>query len=108
MLRSTGRSRCVMNRSSHLIDSPSADVAAGYLELAMVGLSRMFDPNSAGFPQTARLAAPPASNFTAEQPELVFEGHSVRDTAIAALGISQLQMPDQRTVLTGLEAADLV
>jgi hypothetical protein len=97
-----------MDRSSHLIDSPSANVSDGYLELAMVGLSRMFDPNSAGFPQTARLTSPPVTNFAVELPELVFDGHSVRDTAIAALGIAQLEMSDQRTVLTGLEAADLV
>ena len=91
-----------MDGPSHLIDRPSAAVAQGYLHLAQVGLRRMYDANSAGFPQTARL------NSVTEPPDLRSEGHSVRYTAIAALGIGRLSSSDQQTVLTGSEAADLV
>jgi hypothetical protein len=91
-----------MDGPSHLIDKPSAEVADGYLKLAQTGLRRMYDVNSAGFPQTARL------NSVTEPPGLRSEGHSIRYTAIAALGIARLPIQNQQTVLGGAEAADLV
>src|SRR4051794_26385853 len=114
-----------MDGTSHLIDRPAADVVQEYLKLAQDGLERMYDANSAGFPETARLVSPsfPANSgdsvhripkpagpqaISNREPQLALEGHSVRDTAIAALGIARLPMWDQQTVLLGAEAADLV
>jgi len=75
------------------------DTADAYSAIAQRGLTRMYDPRLQEFPQTARGVAGSG---------LAMEGSSVRYTAIAALGIARLEDAQQREILAGATASDLV
>ncbi len=75
------------------------DAADGYVRVATRGLRAMYDRTSRTFPYTARLAEPG---------RLAAESASVRYTAIAILGIGRLPEDEQREILDGALARDLV
>ena len=66
-------------------------------EIAVRGLTQMYEPRTRCFPRTLRTRA-------GESP-LVAEGMSVRYAAIAALGLSRLPEPTRRDVLAGHDVA---
>jgi hypothetical protein len=86
-------------RERTLAEVPAAaGIADGYLSLAEHGLRSMYDATARRYPQTAR----------GTSGALTMEGVSVRYTAIAALGVARLDPRQQRDVLSGALAVDLV
>lgn len=69
--------------------------------LATRGLQAAYDPDADVFAQTVRAIRTPAGV------RIQREGTSLRYAAIAALGLSRLPRPQQRTVLDGLAADEL-
>ena len=79
-----------------------SDTVEVLVTLALQGLPASFIPETTEFAQTVRAVR------TASGVELVREGASLRYSAIVALGLARLEVPEQEAVLGDLSVRDLV